>query len=92
MNPNGVSPPSVRDYIKLDMCRYVDYNMLACSIYIIIYIYIYLVYATREPPKLVRFDRFAISGYRAISNAKDLKLGILFSSQNVRLVTLIKNK
>ena len=30
--------------------------------------HVVLVYATREPPKMVQFDWFAISGYRAMSH------------------------
>ena len=51
-----------------------------------------LVYATREPAKMVRFDWFVISRYWAISRDCDLKLGILFSTRDGRLVTLIKTK
>ena len=31
-----------------------------------IYAYIHLVYATREPPKMAQFDWFTFSGYWAI--------------------------
>ena len=48
---------------------------------------IYLVYATREPPKMAQFHWFAISGYWAISHDLDLKLGIL---RDGCLVTLLK--
>ena len=47
------------------------------------YIYIYLVCATHAPPKTTQFDWFTISVYWAISRDWDLKLRILFSSQNV---------
>ena len=45
------------------LCEYDIYIL-----YINIYIYIYLLYATREPPKMAQFDWCAISGYWAISH------------------------
>ena len=43
-------------------------QLLAVILYYVdIYILYYLVYATREHPKMAQFDWFSISGYSAIS-------------------------
>ena len=54
--------------------------------------YLELVYVTREPSKMAQFDWLAISGYWAISHDCDLKRGILLSSRDGHLGTLIKTK